>query len=531
MTDYLGPLVFGATGSAGTYSLETWSVTSDADGLKAALVIYVRAASADALATAIGLLSAQLRAGNSYVHFFPGVTNPVVYRITGSSGLTTDEAEGALAFWTRCTFTLTLATMPAGALQTPYNAAAVNLPASASLAALLGSAATPLDVTVRDASGNLMHSVWAALAPTALSDAKWLRLASALTWTSMSAGSGADMWGNVSAYTTSAAYQTAPLDTWAYPAGKYRLLARVKMSAGSGWVMDSQNQIPVAVTRTSAHLLVIGDLDLPVADSAPGTPANLTLSVKSDGTNTLTVNGFVLLPLEYGYFSWHHATPTSALTQLDVGPTGTWIDGAYDATYLQGGPLVPGVLAAHAGSLVATASPSGSVWPPDWGRTNGADVTATAGLFQILTAAGGVYAWNAATVLGTPIVVPGQWYEVDLTRQVTARSAGSADVLLRWQDVDGNAVREDTLASATAVDGSPVALALYAKAPTHAVRAQVRFGAPAGANLTAQFSAAVLRRCPLRLILVAEAASGALASNAHPAALTVRYTPRYEVAR
>ena len=52
----------------------------------------------------------------------------------------------------------------------------------------------PLEMTVRDASGNLMHSVWAALAPTALSDAKWLKLANALTWTSMSAGSGADMW-------------------------------------------------------------------------------------------------------------------------------------------------------------------------------------------------------------------------------------------------------------------------------------------------------------------------------------------------
>jgi hypothetical protein len=100
-----------------------------------------------------------------------------------------------------------------------------------------------------------------------------------------------------------------------------------------------------------------------------------------------------------------------------------------------------------------------------------------------------------------------------------------------WQDVDGNTVLTQNLSSVTATDASPVNLELYAKAPAHAARAQVKVGGGTGATITADFSAVVLRRCPLRLIVVAEDATGTLSSYLHAVALTVKYQARYEVAR
>ena len=534
MTDYLGPLTIGATGA---YVLGGWDASTDG---QVTLTVLVTSTTTDLLSAATESLVAQLQLGNTYVHQRPGAGSPVVYRIIGVSALTIDEYAGVLGFWNQVVCTLTLAAQPAGALQTPYAAATTQLPSSVSLAALLGTQATPLDVTIDDASGNNLHSVWAALAPFSLSDSKWRVYASALTWTTMSVG-GADaaMWNNDSSYTTSASYQTATIDTspWSYPSGKYRLLARVKQAAGTGWVMDSQNQTAVAVTQTTPHLLWIGDLDLPVSDSAPGAPSPLTLSVKSDGTNRLDVNAFVLLPLDYGYFSWHHATSSSYINQLDCGPSGTFMwptgaaDGVFDATYLLGGPLAPTIMAAHVGTLIATASPSGTTWPTDWGRTNGTDVTAAASKFHIVCASASTKtAWNQATVAGTPVIIPGAWYEVDVTRSVTAWSAGTVQVQIVWQDVDGVAVRTDVLSSVAATDGSPAALTLYAKAPVHAARAQLLFGG-ISATATMDFSAAVLRRCPMRLCLACESPTGLLSSNTHAVSLTVRYTPRYQVSR
>jgi hypothetical protein len=283
MTDYLGPLTLGTTG---TYRLLTRKITPAGDERTAELSIAVVGTSSDTLAAAIEALSAAGMTGNTYVHSEPGVTNPVAYLVTGMSKFEQAEEVTWPVFWQKILLTLVVTGYPAGALTTPYSAQTVQLPASVALNTLLGTRRTQLDVTVDDSSGNDFHSVWAALAPTALDDTKWLVLASALTWTTMSNGTGATYWGNANRYTTSASWQAAPLDTSKYPAGKYRLLARVAQSAGTGYVMDSQNQVAVPVTRTTPHLLVIGDLDLPAQDTAWGTAANLTLSARSDGTNT-----------------------------------------------------------------------------------------------------------------------------------------------------------------------------------------------------------------------------------------------------
>ena len=136
-----------------------------------------------------------------------------------------------------------------------------------------------------------------------------------------------------------------------------------------------------------------------------------------------------------------------------------------------------------------------------------------------------------------PLVVPGAWYEFLLTRQVLGWTAGNVIVVARWMDVDNNFIDLigwgwDILSSVAAVDAAPVALALYAKAPVHASRLRIFFGIDAAGSGTAvTFTAVSVRRCPMRLIVVAEEASGTLVNYAHPVHVSVKYTPRYEVAR
>lgn len=519
MSDYLGPLELG---QAGTYQLLGWEHA----GGSASVEVRVSAASTAALAAAIEALAAQLKPGNLYVRYFPLAASPVVYTVTGATSFRCDQREGPLAFWAVCSFVLEVSPRPVGALHTLFSAQAVSAPASLSLAALLGTSPPELDVTVDDSSGNDMHFVAAALAPTSLADNRWLVLASALTWTTMSNGTGADCWGNVSRYTTSASWQTASLDTSAYPAGQYRLYVRAKVSAGEMRVRDSRNNAEAVVTRTSMHLTPVGDLDLPAYDTAPGTAASITLSVRSDGTNTATVNAFVLLPLSWGSFSWHHETPTGEIDQIDVGPSGTFVDGSTDTTYQKGGVLVPKRLAAHCGTLVPTAGPSGDVWPSDWYRSSSIQVVASGGYFTCVDPT------NTRTVnpLTAIYVVPGEWYELNFTRYISARPGGSFYTYARWLDVDGNLLRADTLQQFVSTDASPTSVTYYLKAPPLAARLTPQWGITVG-GITAQWKDVVVRRCPLRLIVVAEDAGGALSSYVHPVAVTVRYLPRYEVSR
>jgi hypothetical protein len=406
MTDYLGPLTLAQSG--GTYSLASWKFTPADDGTETGeLQIVVQAATADTLAAAIDALAAACRAGNTYVHAEPGVTSPVTYEVTACTRFEQNpEVSGWLAFLQQIDVTLILSGRPAGALTTLYNAQAVNAPDALSLSALLGTHPPKLDVTIDDASGNDMHSVHVCLAPRVLTDdqtialatrAHWLIYASSLTWTTMSnRGATATAWSNDPRYTTSASWQTAPLDTQKYPAGQYKLWARVRQEAGTGYVMDSVNQTAIPVTRTTFHLIEMGDVELPVSDTAYGTASNLTLYVRSDGTNDFDIDAFLLLPLDHGLTYWHPTVDTNEIDQLDIGPTGIFMDGVCDMTYLKGGPLEPAILASHCGTLVATEEPGGSDWPTDWERTDSTDVTADTSRFKVSTTTGSKYAWYEA---------------------------------------------------------------------------------------------------------------------------------------
>ena len=256
--------------------------------------------------------------------------------------------------------------------------------------------------------------------------------------------------------------------------------------------------------------------------------ANLMLSVKSDGTNRIDENAYLVIPLEYGFAAWHHSTATTEIDEFRVGPSGRFVDGTCDDTFCLGGILTPRVLAAHVGTLIPVASPTGSDWPASWDKT-ATGVSADTARFKVVGAS--KYIWHAATNVATPLVLPGAWYELSFARDVDSYVAGAATAEIVWNDVDGNVVQTDILSSVTANDAAPAAVTVYAKAPVHAARARVRLGTSAAGDMTVYFSAVVFRRCPMRLIVVAEDAGGALVSNVHPIHLTVRYGARYEVSR
>ena len=523
MTDYLGPLTFGNMAAGGTYTLKDFSVAAGS----ATIVLTVSAASEDALAAAIEALVAQLQIGNTYAHHQPGTTHPVVYRIVGVSGFAQAGDGTWHAYEQRVTFTLTLAGQPAGALTTLYSAQHVDAPASLSLAALLGTHPCQPDVTVDDDSGLDMHSVLIALAPSALSDDKWRIFPTSATFTTMTDGSGTSYWNNTMVFTTSATAQTGIIDTSKHPAGKYRIFVRVCQEAGTGYVKHSQDGEWVAITRSTPHLMVIGDVDLPTADVLPGMVAPLTLSIKSDGSNDCILNAILLIPLDYGYAGWHHTTaPTTEIDELRVGPSGRFVDGVCDDAFCFGGVLTARVLAAHVGTLVTAPAPTGSNWPPSWDKT-ASGVSADTSRFKCVGAS--KFAWM--TTAACPLVMPGAWYELSLTRDVDSYAAGAATAEIVWTDVDGNVVQTDLLSSVAANDAAPVTATVYAKAPVHSARAMVRLGTSATGDLTVYYSAVVLRRCPMRLIVVAEDAGGALVGNVHPVHVSLRYTPKYEVAR
>lgn len=534
MTDYLGPLTLGTT--SGTYRLLNWTPTvSDEGAYSAEIQVIVSAASSDALATAIEAFVAALDQGNSYFHYMPGVTSPTAYVIASTSGFRLEEITWQV-YWQKLTVTLHFADASAGELQTPYSAHGVLLPQSELLNTLVGTNPPQLDVILDDTSTYDFHSIWVALSPTALADrgtgttgnpASWLVYSSDLTWTTLSSGTGATEWGNQFGYTTSASWQTAQLNTARYPAGKYRLLARVSQSAGTGYVMDSQNQVAAPVTRTSWHIIVVGDLDLPVQDTAWGTASNLTFSVRSDGTNTFGINAFVLLPLSWGYFSWHPELAGQEIDQLDVGPTGFFMDGVTDTTYFQGGVLEPKTLAAHTGTLIATPNPTGNNWPSDWSTGGTGTVTADTSRFKIVTSA--QTGWAVPSTYS--VAVPGEWYQVEWTRQITAWTSGEPGIYVWFTTVDGSMLVECIVDQRQATDASPVAGVGYVKAPPGAARVAVFVGRYASGTWTGYWSGIAIRRCPLRLILVAEDSTGTLSSYTHAANLTVKYVPRYEYAR
>jgi hypothetical protein len=535
-TDYLGSVTLS---TSGTYRLTKADVTTASDGsITAALSLTVHGTTSDTLAAYMQTLLAQLRIGGVWVHSMPGVTSPVHYLITGVDAVQLEDLTWQ-ANWQAVSFTLTLATHPAGALTTLYAAQALDTPGSLTLAALLGIHPPQLDVTVDDASGNDMHSCHVCLAPRVLTSdqtiamgtrAHWLIYASSLTWTTMSnRGATATSWSNDPRYTISASWQSAPLDTAKYPAGTYKLLARVRQEAGVGYVMDSRQQVAIPVTRTTFHLVELGDVQLPTQDTAYGTAANLTLYARSDGTNDLDVDAYLLLPIDHGLTYYHPDVDTTEIDQLDVGPSGTFLDGVTNTADVIGGILEPKTLAAHVGTMIATASPTGSDFPASWDKTD-AQCSADSGYFKCVAVDGSSWMWYAKTAAATPLVVPGEWYEVSANQNVTAYTDGDVEMRVRWLDVDGNTVREDVMNTA---DGAPAVTApiFYVKAPAQAVRARVMMGAGTDATFTAYWDSVVFRRCPMQLIVVAEDAAGALTSNVHAVAVTLKYTGRYEVAR
>lgn len=534
-TDYIGSIAL-----TGSYALVDFSAVGD----KLTATVRVYGASASSRTALLAALTAQMQgAGCAWVHYAGGVASPVVYRLSDVSASVLEDALFVTRHRAEVKITATVDPFPVGTLSSRYVAEALNTPGALSLATVAGTRPPQLDLTIDDAAGTDMHSVWACLALREMTSdqalpftgasarSHWLVLAASLTWATMSSGTGATWWGNSNRSTTSALWQSAALNTACYKPGKYKLLARVQQSAGTGYIMDSSGMTAVPVTRATPHLVELGDIDLPVSDSAPGISSNLTLYARSDGVNTLTVNGYLVLPLEHGLVAYHPDVATTEIDQLDIGPSGIFCDSRTDFTDIVGGILQPKILAAHTPTLVAVEEPSGNVWPASWGRTNGTDVTALNSKFHIVAPGAQRLAWTGVAVVDRATVIPGEVYEITATRQVTAYTAGSAALWVEWHTLDGAIIAYGVNAggSAVAVDASPVDLTLYTnRAPAQVGRLRVFVGSANASTLTVDWWNIAVRRCPLQLLVAVEDAAGALTAFTHPVLVTLKYTPVYD---
>lgn len=415
-----------------------------------------------------------------------------------------------------------------GALQVVHDAVTVATPAALSLKALRGDLPSELRVRCEDASSNGIHSLWGHLAPRSLEQDMWLlRADQAFTW------SGGDLATVANSYSTqvrrnsSTTAATGTKDTAVYPPGKYRVLARVRVAAGYGYVKtnlagaDEQ----VTVTRTSWHLVELGTVWLPPKATHVGTSADLVVSLTGDGSNYCYLDYLLLLPTWLGGFRYHPTSASEECESVDVGPAGVFIDGVGDWSHVRGDVLRPRITESLIPELVTTHSPDGSTWPSDWTRNDESDVTASGGKFQIVSDVG---VRNAR--VGPFVVTPWVWYEVELSKQVTAFSTADAMVVFRWYDVAGELLNTDTLAAWSATDAAPVTgLAFHAQAPDTATYLRAYIETEGGAGTTVQFWDVYVHRCPLQIILVSEDADGS--AGTQDLAVTVSATPAYEAVR
>jgi len=553
MTDYLDNLALPLDDS-GDYVRKSFKVTEAEDGtLTAELIVTVKPATKTgaALITARENLRAACDRATTYVNYVTGATSPVAYEIVSCQSFVCDEkAEWmANAFWDRVTITFKLKSWPRAARQTVYDTTAVGTPDVLDLSTLLGTVPSELDVLVDDQSGNAMHSVILCLcgremtadqSVSASARPHWLLgfgasgLLPAASWSgSVSDGTQATSWLHSDCYTTSASWSTVAIDTRMYREGPYKVFARVQQSAGIGYVATSQDiGGAVAVTGATPHLVEVGDVQLPTADALPGTAANLTLYIHSDGTNTLRISGLLILPLDR-LVVWHHSDPTSEIDELRVGPSGVFMDGVCDKTYLvPDHPLVPEVLAVHCPNLVSDASPSGSTWPASWYRSSTGSVTASSSRVKMVGGASALEASPSLSAAGAPTIAGGELVEFAFTRDVDSRTSGSTSVTAVWCDIDGNVV-DTTVLATYAADTASEALVFYAKAPRAAERVYLKFTVTAGASLTVYYSGVYVRQpIPQQLVVVAEDSTGTLdGSYKHAVNVSVWQPAQQAVAR
>ena len=543
--DRLGNLTLGKESDAGTYTLKSWKLGAGT----ATIGVKVTAATANLLASLTEeLFAVCASAPTTYLHYEPGITYPVIYRVSAATAVQDDASTyPSLSQW--LTITLTLDGGGRGAFHVLQNAAALNTPGSVDIIDLLGSIHPEQDTLIDDASGNDMHSVWVWITRRCLTNDQTIALAdrahwlihaggTMLTWSTVNNGTGAKFWGNQSHYTTAAATETATAPTQRYPFGSYKILALAQQASGIGYVgvLSGGATYEAEVIGANPHLVEICDIDLPVADtSGPTVAANITFTCRSNGSARLDVIGFVLIgPLDDNSFArYHPALPSVECDNLQFGPSGLAVDGIWDSTHFVGETLMPEPDSWHR-LLASPTYPDGNTWPTQYGRTHTSDVTADTSRFKVVSSASTRHFWYAEHAAGyydCPMIEGGEEYEIVITREVTVHTAGTIDVFADWIGNNGEAIRTDPLSSLSGTGAvASTDLKLYARAPRTAARLIVRAGHTSGTG-TSYWTALWIRRCPQIMAVVAETSDGTLSSYLFPVTVTTSVTEEYEVGR
>jgi len=551
VSDYIGNIALAATG---TYRLEAWGLsTSSAKDITALVplggdhvavsdpsfvgesamfvTVLVVGSSVSDLTSKMNVLRAEAnQPRNTYLHAPGGSGSLVAFTVLECDRQEVDEAQSyGLAYHQTITLSLRVAPFAQGALQTIHSAVTVNAPDSLSLATLYGDLPVPLRVYADDASTYDIHSFYMALAPRALTDAKWIIDESQWSWSGDSTTTGINEYSAAVQREDSTTADAGTLDVSGYPAGLYRLVARVCVAAGYGYIRTNLAgaDTDVTITNTTLALVELGDVWLPPSATKSGTASNLIVYLAGDNAHYAYFDYLLALPLWLGFLSVHPSTTTQEFDEIDAGPSGLFIDGVTDWTDVVGDILRPRTTAMLCPELITTHTPTGDTWPTDWTRSDDTDVTATSDLFQVVSDAAAVRSAHC----GSKVVTAKEWYEVTLSKQVTAYASAAATVVLRWYDVSEALLSAATLATYAATDVAPVAVAYYAQAPVDAAYGRLYVETAAANSTTIQFSAAYLHRCPLNLLIAAEDAAASDADGQHDLAVTVQATPRYEGAR
>ena len=341
------PLVIGGTGP----SLLLLVSAPVGAGAKLSLPVQIKSASQSAYVTACDALDTFLQAGSCTLELsFTGSSEATIYDVVYAYPVQpayTREAD--LGHYTKTVVELVVSPFVRKADVALYTLDNLTSPGYLSLSGMVGNYRSPLTMAFSSDTTDDLHSLYVAWDPDDysghLKDAKDLSWGTGFT----DYADAAARCGTNATEIESATFVAASFDTAAYPAGTYRILARVKVRNGAtGYIKtDATEDIDGVIdfTRSSWHIVEVGDCYLPPRKVRASAGANLTVSLRSSSAangDEVCIDWVCPVPLDHGFFSWHHATDASDATTVErVADEGiTYVDDVADEENRSGSTIM-----------------------------------------------------------------------------------------------------------------------------------------------------------------------------------------------
>ncbi len=185
---------------------------------------------------------------------------------------------------------------------------------------------------------------------------KFVRKAVDLSWDTGSATTDSAGWpdgtGNTLWRTNSSSGATASVDVTDLGPGSYAVFANAKRDSGAdpATVATSVTEA-VDIDGTSLRRHLLGIVSLPLTAVRGSATSSLAVVLTSDGTDYAYLNTVEFVPVSWGCWGWHHATPASSCDELCLEDGVTYADDAASLAYVQLGQQLKSL----GGTLVVTA--------------------------------------------------------------------------------------------------------------------------------------------------------------------------------